>query len=290
MKRIPALLTLLCIALLLFSGCAIPDSLPDIPALFQGGVRLPPAEKEKLPPAEEGLPPAEEDFQMPEVTVLPPEPEESPFDFPYDPEKPTMVLTFDDGPNATLSPLLVEELNARGVKASFFVLGINAERNREVIELQYAGGHDVCSHGYDHQSKLTLLSEEELAYQLEETARVIREITGHEPPYVRPPYGAIDKTTAEKIPGPLMLWTLDPRDWENRDAEQVRENILQNAFDGAVVICHDQYESTLTGVLEAVDILLEQGWQFLSLSQYYQSIGLEPQPGQVYRGSQLADL
>lgn len=278
MKRIRIILCIFCLCLALLSGCGIPVSLPDIPSLPQG------QELGGEPEGPEALP------ELPEVTVLPPEREEPAFDFPFDPEKPTLVLTFDDGPNATLSPLLVEELNARGVKASFFVLGKNAELNREVIDLQYASGHDVCSHGYDHQNKLTLLSPEELAYQLDETARILREITGHDPLYVRPPYGDIDKETAEKIKAPLMLWTIDPRDWESRDAEQVRDSILQEAFDGGVVICHDQYESTVLGVLEAVDILLEQGWQFLSLSQYYQTIGMEPQPGQVYRGPELADL
>ena len=229
-----------------------------------------------------------EDFQMPELEILPKE--EPQLDFPYDPDKPTLVLTFDDGPNASLTPFLVDELNARGVHASFFVLGNNAALNHEVIDLEYASGHDVCSHGYDHQSKLTQLNDEQLAYQLDETAQVVREITGHDPIYLRPPYGAIDRATAVKINVPLMLWTIDPRDWESRDAAQVRDNIVNGAFDGGVVICHDQYESTVQGVLEAVDILLEQGWQFLSLSQYYQVISLEPQPGQVYRGSNLADL
>ncbi|MDO4733134.1 MAG: polysaccharide deacetylase family protein, partial [Bacillota bacterium] len=220
----------------------------------------------------------------------PGEEEAAAFSFPYDPERPVMVLTFDDGPSPSLSPRLLDELNARGVKASFFVLGKNASYNREIIELEYASGHDVCSHGYDHQSKLTQLSDEELAYQLDETARVLRDITGQDPPFLRPPYGSINRETAAKIDIPMMLWTLDPRDWESRDAQQVRDKILEDAFDGAVVICHDLYESTLNGVLQAVDILLEQGWQFLSLTQYYQTIGLEPEPGKVYRGPNVLDL
>ena len=212
------------------------------------------------------------------------------FDFPYDPEKPSLMLTFDDGPSAELTARLVEELNARGVKATFFVLGKNAALNHDVIDLEFSSGHEVCSHGYDHKNKLTELTDGEIAYQLDETAKVIREITGSDPPYLRPPYGAIDQATADKISVPMMLWTIDPRDWEVRDAEKVRDNILNDAYDGGVVICHDLYESTVQGVLDAVDILLKEGWQFLTLSQYYQTIGLEPAPGQVYRGKGLADL
>ena len=217
-------------------------------------------------------------------------PETETFDFPYDPDRPCLMLTFDDGPSSDLTPRLVEELNARGVKATFFVLGKNAALNHDVIDLEFSSGHEVCSHGYDHQNKLTELSTGEINYQLDETAKVIREITGSDPTYLRPPYGAIDQATADKISVPMMLWTIDPRDWEVRDAEKVRDNILNDAYDGGVVICHDLYESTVQGVLDAVDVLLQDGWQFLTLSQYYQTIGMEPEPGQVYRGRSPADI
>lgn len=285
---IPILLSTLCLLIL---GAFLPqqiserlatlDSLPEVTVL--------PSE---MPVTGEALPvQGERSPEQPQGTQPTDAPAgEGDFDFPYDPEKPCLVLTFDDGPSQEQTPLLLEALDARGVKASFFVLGKNAERYQDTIAAAFSAGHDICSHGYDHQSKLTQLSQAEIDTQLDQTAQVIREITGSDPLYLRPPYGAIDRATAAKIPVPMMLWTIDPRDWESRDAAQVRDKILEDAFDGGVVICHDIYPSTVQGVVEAVDLLLEQGWQFLSLSQYYQVMGIEPQAGQVYRGTGLAQL
>lgn len=203
---------------------------------------------------------------------------------------PVLALTFDDGPNSTITPRLVDALNERGVRATFFMLGRLAERNPEVVDHAYASGHQICSHGWAHEHKLTDLDAAGLAVEIDDTARVIRNITGEDPTYVRPPYGAIDKKTAAKVAYPLMLWTIDTRDWESRDAEKVKQHILDNAFDGGVVLMHDCYESTLSGAIAAVDELQKQGWQFVTLAEYYDLFGIDLQPGVVYRGAGLADI
>lgn len=205
-------------------------------------------------------------------------------------EAPVIALTFDDGPSPEITPALIDELAARRVKASFFVLGKLAEEYPEIIEQMYAAGNEVDIHGWDHQHRLPTLSDGELEAEIFNSRRAVYQATGADPPYLRPPYGAIDKVTAEKIKLPMMLWNLDPRDWELRDAEKLKEYLVEHAFDGAVVILHDQYQPTLEGTLAAVDELLEQGYRFVTLEEYYQHFGIQPEPGQVYRGTLTATL
>ena len=100
----------------------------------------------------------------------------------------------------------------------------------------------------------------------------------------------IDKKTAALVDYPMMLWNIDPRDWDVRNADKVYKGIVDNAFDGGVVICHDIYDTTVTGVLSAVDALQEQGYQFVTLDTYYEIFDISPQNGEVWRGKVQADI
>ena len=199
-----------------------------------------------------------------------------------------LALTFDDGPSVT-TQRLVEGLNERGVKATFFMLGTLVERYPEVVDFVYASGNQIVSHGWDHKHKFTELSDEALQTELENAASAVRGITGEDPLYVRPPCGAIDKVTAAKIDVPVMLWNIDPSDWESRNAEAVCDAIINGAFHGGVIILHDMYDSTVDGVLAAIDILQAEGWRFVTLEKYYEIFEITPEAGLVYRGTRPAD-
>lgn len=259
----------LCVCLLLAGGVyAHINALPPFSTPAGQEANMPPVD-----PVEPSLP----------VTDLPAQTEE-----PEEPPAPILALTFDDGPNGSVTPLLIEALNERGIHATFFVLGRLVERYPEVIAQAYSAGHQIASHGWDHENSLTKLSDQQLAKELSDTALAIYNITGENPAYLRPPYGSMDKKTAAKIDVPMMLWTIDPRDWELKDAEKLEKAILDTAYDGGVLLLHDLYETTMAGALAAIDKLQAEGWRFLSLEEYYQHYGMELEPGQLYRGTALA--
>jgi peptidoglycan-N-acetylglucosamine deacetylase len=215
-----------------------------------------------------------------------PEPELEPEPEP-DPSGPVIALTFDDGPNDCITPQLITQLNQRGAQATFFVLGVLAERYPEIMEQMVQCGHLVASHGWDHKNRLTELTDEQLQEEISNSNQAIYQAIGIDPLYLRPAYGTIEQETAGKIDMPLILWNVDPRDWEQRDAEHLRQYIVDNAFDGAVFVLHDQYQSTLDGVMAAVDDLVEQGYRFVTLEEYYRYFDIVPEPGWVYRGTSL---
>ena len=204
------------------------------------------------------------------------------------PNQPYLALTFDDGPSSEITPLLVQGLAQRDARATFFVLGCQAEQQREVVAEIARLGHQVGSHGYDHLHPFTEMEGGQLEQELAMTAAIIEDIIGSPPAYVRPPYGSIDQDAAAVIDVPVMLWNIDPRDWEMKSPEQLASYIVEHAFSGGVVIMHDEFANTLEGTLAAVDQLQAECWQFVTLTEYSQLAGMTPKPGLAYRGTGLS--
>lgn len=204
---------------------------------------------------------------------------------------PMMALTFDDGPSAAYTPALLDGLAERGVRVTFFMVGARAEKAPDIVLRIYEEGHAFGGHSYDHSNRLTKLSNAELDRQVNTTAEIIARITEAAPSLLlRPPYGAINEETALKTGKAIMMWNIDPRDWDVRDAEKVREHIVEHAMDGGVVICHDIVASTAAGVLAAIDDLQAEGWVFVTLPELYAAFGIPLEAGGIYRGPEAYTL
>ncbi|MCL2496859.1 MAG: polysaccharide deacetylase family protein [Clostridiales bacterium] len=273
MKRLPLIclvLTLCCLGLwgLIISKAGLGAGAPDY-------------DIKAREPAYDDTPLALPMLPTPEADTAPPV---SSFELePYSPA-PMLALTFDDGPSKEYTPLLLEGLKQRGAHATFFMLGMRAEKAPELVLRAYEEGHAIGGHGYDHKGYFTRLSRNSLAKQVNNTADAIAKITGDDPPFLlRPPYGAIDEATALNTGKAIMLWSIDPRDWSVRDAGEIQRFIVENAVDGGVVILHDIYDSTVDGVLAAIDELLPMGWEFVTLPQLYNDFEVLLEAGGIYR-------
>ena len=99
---------------------------------------------------------------------------------------------------------------------------------------------------------------------------------------VRPPYGSVGVSAREGTGTPLMLWTVDPEDWRVRDAATVRQRVVGAAFDGAIILMHDIYDSTVEAVGGIIDDLRVQGYEFLTVSELAEVRGVEMVNGVAY--------
>ncbi len=235
-------------------------------------------------PEAEALPDATTDLELSEppvatqvdaLTNLPAIPENAP----------VIAFTFDDGPSATHTPQLLAGLKERNVQASFFVLGNRAELYPEIILQIVQDGHTLGNHGYDHQDAFTDLDIYQLNAQVGGTNEILQQIIGHSPPQmVRPPYGAIDEQSAIDTNMAVMMWNIDPRDWDCRNADQVYNHILDYAVDGGIIVLHDIFPETVEASLRAIDTLKEQGWAIVNLEQLYAHHNKALVPGSIYRG------
>ena len=193
-----------------------------------------------------------------------------------------MSLTFDDGPSPVYTPPLLEGLKARGVHATFFLLGEQVEEQPALVRKIAADGHQIGNHTFSHVF-LNRLSGEEAAEEIRCCDLALESILGKGEYWVRPPYGAIDPERIKELKVPVICWSVDPRDWEVRDTEKILSHIMKNAKDGSIILLHDSYPSSVEAALEAVDRLQAQGVEFLTVRQLLARKGIEASAGTVYR-------
>ena len=178
-------------------------------------------------------------------------------------EKPRIALTFDDGPNARYTPGLLDGLKEREVHATFFLMGKNIEGNEELVRRMKEEGHLIGNHTYNHV-QLDRLSRENACREVLKTNNIIYEVTGEYPMYLRPPYGAWPKNLELCVSMLPVFWDIDTLDWKSEDVDSVMGIIRNQAHDGAVILMHDGYESSVSAALMAVDFLKKEGYEFVT--------------------------
>lgn len=192
-----------------------------------------------------------------------------------------IAVTFDDGPSQYTSQLL-DGLAARGVKATFFMQGVNAQNYQSVIRRAWNDGHQICSHTYNHPS-LTGLSGDQIRSQLSRTDGILDGALGFDATYMlRPPYGNYNQTVLNIAGVPCFYWSVDTRDWESRNADSVYNMFIRYARDGSIVLLHDIYSTSVSGALRAIDTLKSQGYQFVTVAELLYRRGITPQSGKIY--------
>lgn len=181
-------------------------------------------------------------------------------------EAPKIALTFDDGPSAAWTPALLDGLKERGVKATFFLIGENADKNPEIVKRMAEEGHLIGNHTY-HHVELTKVSENEARLELADTSAVIVRITGKEPEYMRPPFGAWQRKLEQEIQMLPVLWTIDPLDWTTENQDEIVNKVVTEAEENDIILLHDCYKSSIEVGLRIVDILQEEGFVFVTVDE-----------------------
>jgi len=196
-------------------------------------------------------------------------------------DKKLVALTFDDGPSLATTPRLLDILQEKKAKATFFVVGRMAQAAPELIKREEQAGHVVGSHTMGHVD-LTTLDITGVQQEVAAMDGVFQANLGHATKLTRPPYGALNETVKAGVRQPLVIWTIDPEDWKVRDAEAVRKHVVEKAFDGAIVLMHDIYGSTVDAVGGMIDDLRREGYDFLTVPEMAQARGVKLEAGVVY--------
>lgn len=195
---------------------------------------------------------------------------------------PLIALTFDDGPRRDTTAQLLDGLAQRGVQATFFLIGEQLAGNEELVRRMEREGHQVGIHTYDHV-RLLGLNQADFDAQVDKTRRQLESILGHDALVLRPPYGLYDAGVLEKADCPIILWSIDPEDWGDKNTPRIVRHILDNACDGAIILLHDIYPTSVEAALQVVDELHRRGFLFVTVEQLFAAQGIELEDGQVYR-------
>lgn len=192
-----------------------------------------------------------------------------------DPDKKMVAITLDDGPHKTNTLRTIELFEKYNGRATFLMLGKNVKLYPEVVKTVYEHGFEIGSHSWDHPD-LRKLDISGVNKQIIDTQNEIFSITGFEPKIIRPPYGATNSVSKEAITNnglKIALWNLDTEDWKLKDANKIKDAIVNNAFNGAVILIHDIHTFTIDGLEMALEELNNRGYQFVTLdtlSQYFE--------------------
>ena len=183
---------------------------------------------------------------------------------------PYIAMTFDDGPNPETTPRLLDILKQRNIKATFFMIGQNAERNPEIVKRILADGHEIGNHSWTHP-QLAKLSDERVTDEITKTQNAIKNASGYTPQLLRPPYGSITPRQKEWIENQfglsVILWSVDPFDWKRPGVSVIEQRILAGAKPGAIVLSHDIHKQTVDSMPATLDALAAKGYKFVTVSQ-----------------------
>ena len=199
-------------------------------------------------------------------------------------QKPMIALTFDDGPKAGVTDWLLDELEKRNVKVTFFLIGSQADlpENREIIRRMAEDGHQIGCHTY-HHVQMTTLSENQQKQEILQWYQVVSGIIGDFSYAVRPPYGCVNNAVCRSLNVPVILWSVDTEDWTGKSAGEIADYVISEAKDGDIILLHDIFEESVQGAVMALDDLMRRGYTFVTVNDLLADRGIAIQSGKVYR-------
>lgn len=181
-------------------------------------------------------------------------------------QHPQAALTFDDGPDARYTPLLLDGLKERNIKASFFLLGEKIEQYPDLVRRMQEEGHLVGNHTY-HHVQLDKLNDTKAREEILKTNNLIYETTGEYPQYMRPPFGAWKKNLELCVEMLPVFWTIDTLDWKVQNTDKIIQTVQDEIEDGAIILMHDEYKTTVEAALDVADELQKKGYELVTVDK-----------------------
>ena len=181
-------------------------------------------------------------------------------------DKKLIALTFDDGPFREQTPRVLDELSAKGVKATFFMTGNRAQAWPDTVRRVVNEGHQLANHSYSHKS-LTGMSAESVKWEINHTNDLLEEISGVRPTVLRPPFGSINARTAETAGMPIIMWSIDPQDWDGKTSDYIVSFVTSRARDGDIILLHDPVSASIRATPVIIDMLHREGFTFVTVDE-----------------------
>ena len=181
-----------------------------------------------------------------------------------------IALTFDDGPGPHTAHLL-DILDQYGAKATFFLIGSKVSRQASVVRSIHARGHQLGNHSWSHP-ELPKLPVNQIVGEIDRTNDAIKQATGVTPSILRPPYGAVNGVVLEQLRLRGMssiLWSVDTRDWADRNSDIVCSRAVAGAHPGAIILMHDIHQTSVNAVPCILSALKQQGYSFVTVQSLH---------------------
>lgn len=198
-----------------------------------------------------------------------------------DPKKPMVALTFDDGPNSKTTIPILDTLKAHDAVATFYVIGNRVPNNKAILIRMISEGNEIGNHSYNHK-QLTTLTPVQLREQISKTQAVVKAATGISPKTMRPTYGSYNNDVRKYMDMPLILWSIDTRDWKSKSPKSISKIVLDKVKDGDIILMHDIYPTTAEAVKDIIPKLKKRGFQLVTVRELYEAREKTLQAGNIY--------
>jgi peptidoglycan-N-acetylglucosamine deacetylase len=187
-----------------------------------------------------------------------------------DPDRPTVALTFDDGPYGFRSAAVLEVLKRQNVPATFFMVGRQIEKYPDLVIRTVLEGHECANHSFHHY-RLPKIPLEEVVEELNSTNDALKKILGVRSRLFRPPGGEYNlgiQKVIEHLGYINVLWSADPADYrDNCTSQDVVNIIMRDLRPGGIILLHDGLERSTQALPELIKRVREKGWSFVTVSE-----------------------
>ena len=170
-----------------------------------------------------------------------------------------VALTFDDGPTPGVTDRILDELKARNLHATFFMIGQCVAAAPDLARRVVAEGHLAGNHTYTHR-RLTELSDTQAAEEILKTQDLMADVLNVRPVWFRPPFGLMNHNQNLLLSGyglRVAMWNVDTRDWSKPGTDQILAHVADNTKAGAIILCHDKFAQTADALPCILDYLAE---------------------------------
>lgn len=185
-----------------------------------------------------------------------------------------VALTFDDGPDAIVTPKILDILKENDIKATFFILGDRAAAHPETVRRIVEEGHAIGNHSWSHPN-FEQISMGQAMKQVNDTQDMLNDIIGYRPSLFRPPYGALDEDKVEAVQNmdlAVVNWSVDTMDWSGLPAQDIMQRIHSQLKPGGIILQHTANgKNHLANTIEALKLLIpdlrDQGYSFVTVPE-----------------------
>lgn len=181
-----------------------------------------------------------------------------------------LAISFDDGPDAKVTPQILEILKEFNVPATFFVIGNKAQKQTSLLQKINAEGHLIGNHSYTHPNAFAFLSRKKLLEEMEQTNQIVKEAIGKEMQWFRPPFGVLSPRIAfavGKLKMSVIGWSIRSLDTKNQPAETIFERVKNQLESGKIILFHDRLESTCVVLRKTLEYCKDSGIKIVSLEE-----------------------
>jgi peptidoglycan/xylan/chitin deacetylase (PgdA/CDA1 family) len=204
------------------------------------------------------------------------------------PHEKVVAITFDDGPNPKYTPQLLDILKNKGVKATFFVVGLHVKKYPDIAKRIVDEGHDIGNHTYTHKDLVPSTRRMVLA-QVHKTEHVIKKVTGVRTNLFRPPRGiyssAVRRLLVDEKKYRMILWSVSSVDWRGLNPKAILRRIVRYLRPGAILLFHDSgalvrregasRENTIDALPMVIDHLKAKGYEIITITEMLDRIEAE---------------